>query len=126
MGNTLRSFIPTRLIPTRLIRTRLQVKSLVPKPGYTDALSTSLTIVLGPVLFGLLGRVLDGIFGTGSIFTVLLAIVGLIAVATTIYYRYQAASAAEDAGKPWEKRPNADTESSPVASAPVESSPVVR
>ncbi len=113
MGILTRS-IPKRLIPKRLIPKSLRVKSLVPKPGYTDALTTSLTFVLGPVLFGLLGRVLDGIFGTGRVFTVLLAIVGLIAVATTIYYRYQAASAAEDAGKPWEKRPDAETESAPV------------
>jgi hypothetical protein len=28
----------------------------------------------------------------------------VIAVGLTIYYRYQAASAAEDAGKPWARR----------------------
>ncbi len=97
-GSTSRSLVPKRL----------RAKSLVPqpKPGYTDALSTSLTFVLGPLMFGLVGALLDGICGTGRVLTVLFAIIGLIAVATTIYYRYQAASAAEDAGKPWEKRPN--------------------
>ena len=103
-----------------LIPKRLRAKSIVPqpKPGYTDALSTSLTFVLGPLVFGLVGALLDGIFGTGRVFTVLFAIIGLIAVATTIYYRYQAASAAEDAGKPWEKRPNEEPGVEPLEQAP--------
>jgi predicted lipid-binding transport protein (Tim44 family) len=103
-----------------LIPQRLRAKSLVPKPkpGYTDALSTSLTFVLGPLLFGLFGAFLDGLFGTGRVFTVLLAVIGLISVATTIYYRYQAASAAEDAGKPWEKRTNGGSGSQPQEKAP--------
>jgi F0F1-type ATP synthase assembly protein I len=69
-------------------------------------------------MFGLLGAFLDGILGTGRVFTVLLAVIGLIAVVTTIYYRYQAASAAEDAGKPWEKRPNADSGIEPLEKSP--------
>lgn len=68
-------------------------------------------------MFGLVGALLDGIFGTGRVFTVLFAVIGLIAVATTIYYRYQAASAAEDAGKPWEKRPNETSGIQPVEKA---------
>ena len=110
MATRTRSFLPKSLRPKAFVPK--------PKPGYTDALSTSLTFVLGPLMFGLLGAFLDGIFGTGRVFTVLLAIIGLIAVATTIYYRYQAASAAEDAGKPWEKRPNADSRIEPLEKSP--------
>ncbi|MFM7060991.1 MAG: AtpZ/AtpI family protein [Actinomycetes bacterium] len=74
------------------------------KPGYNDALSTSLTFVFGPVIFGALGALLDRALGTGPILMIAFGVLGLVAVATTIYYRYQAASAAEDAGKPWTRR----------------------
>jgi F0F1-type ATP synthase assembly protein I len=74
------------------------------KPGYTDALSTALTFVLGPVFFGAVGWVIDRILGTQPVFMIAFGILGVVAVGVTIYYRYQAASAAEDAGKPWARR----------------------
>ncbi len=83
-----------------------RTRALIPKakPGYNDALSTALTFVIGPVVFGAFGWVIDRILGTQPVFMIGFGVLGVIAVATTIYYRYQAASAAEDAGKPWARR----------------------
>lgn len=74
------------------------------KPGYQDALSTALTFVFGPVIFGAFGALLDRLLGTEPVLMIVFGVLGLVAVATTIYYRYLAASAAEDAGKPWARR----------------------
>lgn len=83
-----------------------RTRALLPKakPGYNDALSTALTFVLGPVAFGAVGALLDRLLGTRPLFMIAFGILGVIAVGVTIYYRYQAASAAEDAGKPWARR----------------------
>ena len=74
------------------------------KPGYNDALSIALTFVLGPVFFGAFGWVIDRILGTQPVFMIAFGVLGVIAVGVTIYYRYQAQSAAEDEGKPWTRR----------------------
>lgn len=83
-----------------------RTRALLPKarPGYNDALSTALTFVLGPVAFGAVGALLDRVLGTRPVFMIGFGILGVVAVGVTIYYRYQAASAAEDAGKPWARR----------------------
>ena len=46
----------------------------------------------------------DRLLGTRPVFMIAFGVLGVIAVGLTIYYRYQAASAAEDAGKPWARR----------------------
>lgn len=83
-----------------------RTRALIPKarPGYNDALSTALTFVLGPIIFGAFGALLDRALGTEPVLMIAFGILGVVAVGVTIYYRYQAASAAEDAGKPWARR----------------------
>lgn len=69
-----------------------------------DALAQALTLVVAPLLFGLVGWWIDSWLGTGPIFTVGLAVFALVGVALSTYYRYLARSAELDEGKPWTRR----------------------
>jgi F0F1-type ATP synthase assembly protein I len=48
-------------------------------------------LVLGAVLFSLIGLVIDRSIGTTPWFTVVLAVLGFAGATASIYYRYQAA-----------------------------------
>ena len=55
-----------------------------------------------PLLFALLGCWLDGRFGTGPCFAIVLGALRRSSVSSSrIYYRYQARMAREEEGKPW-------------------------
>jgi hypothetical protein len=69
-----------------------------------DALAQALTLVVAPLLFGLVGWWIDSWLGTGPIFAVALAVFALVGVALSTYYRYLARSAELDEGKPWTRR----------------------
>jgi hypothetical protein len=73
-------------------------------PAYNDGLSQAITLVVAPLLFGLLGAWIDAALGTGRIFTIGLAVFGLVGVALSTYYRYLDRSAKLDEGKPWTRR----------------------
>ncbi|HEY7134560.1 MAG TPA: AtpZ/AtpI family protein [Acidimicrobiia bacterium] len=72
--------------------------------GYNDALTQALTFVVAPVLLGLLGFAIDRWLGTGPVFMLALASLGVVATFVTAYYEYQARCAREDKGKPWSRR----------------------
>lgn len=72
--------------------------------GYNDALTQALTFVVAPVLLGLLGFAIDRWLGTGPVFMLALASLGVVATFVTAYYEYQARCAREDEGKPWSRR----------------------
>jgi F0F1-type ATP synthase assembly protein I len=72
--------------------------------GYNDALTQALTFVVAPVLLGLLGFAVDRWLGTGPVFMLALASLGVVATFVTAYYEYQARCAREDEGKPWSRR----------------------
>lgn len=72
--------------------------------GYNDALTQALTFVIAPVLLGLLGFSIDRWLGTGPVFMLALASLGVVATFVTAYYEYQARCAREDEGKPWSRR----------------------
>lgn len=72
--------------------------------GYNDALTQALTFVIAPVLLGLLGFAIDRWLGTGPVFMLALASLGVVATFVTAYYEYQARCAREDEGKPWSRR----------------------
>jgi len=69
-----------------------------------DALSQAFEFAAGPVIFGLIGWLIDQKAGTGNLFLVIFAIFGLIGTFATFVYRYHAETARQDEGKPWTRR----------------------
>ena len=71
------------------------------KQGYGDGLTQALTLVVGPVLFGLLGAFIDSLLGTAPLFLIVLGLFGVLAAVVTAYYEYQGRIERHDEGKPW-------------------------
>jgi F0F1-type ATP synthase assembly protein I len=76
------------------------------KDGYGDGLTQALTLVVAPVLFGLLGAFVDSLLGTGRLFLLVLGFVGVLASCVTAYYEYEARISRHDEGKPWARHKN--------------------
>jgi F0F1-type ATP synthase assembly protein I len=74
------------------------------KKGYGDGLTQALTLVVAPVLFGLLGAFVDRLLGTSPLFLLVLGFVGILATSVTAYFEYEARIARHDEGKPWTRR----------------------
>lgn len=74
-------------------------------PALTDAAhrsAGSFELVLGPVIMALLGLLLDGVFGTRPLLTLLFTIWGAFGAGMSIYFRYRhqfAAATAESAAR---------------------------
>ena len=58
--------------------------------------SGSFELVLGAVLFSLIGLVVDRSVGTLPLFTMLFAFAGFVGATISIYYRYKAQMASQD------------------------------
>jgi F0F1-type ATP synthase assembly protein I len=71
------------------------------KKGYGDGLTQALSLVVGPVLFGLFGAFLDGKLGTSSLLLLTFGLFGMLASCVTAYYEYRDRIARHDEGKPW-------------------------
>jgi hypothetical protein len=56
--------------------------------GYSDGLSRAVEIVVTPLLFGLLGRLVDGWLGTGVIFTIGLGAFGVAGLFVKFWLGY--------------------------------------
>lgn len=74
------------------------------RQGDGDGLAQALEWVVAPLLLGALGALLDHVAGTGRWCTVALALVGILGVAVTQYYRYVEKVSREQEGKPWMRR----------------------
>ena len=74
------------------------------RQGYGDGLTQALTLVVGPVLFGLLGAFLDSRLGTAPLFLLLFGLFGVLAACVTAYYEYRGRMERHDEGKPWARR----------------------
>lgn len=72
--------------------------------GFSDALSKAIEFVAVPLIFALLGSLVDGWLGTGRVFTVGLALFAIIGVSVRAWYGYVEAMEAEEARSPWRKR----------------------
>jgi F0F1-type ATP synthase assembly protein I len=79
-------------------------ESVREKNGYGDGLTQALTLVVSPVLFGLLGAFIDHLLGTGPVFLLVLGFVGVLGSCVTAYYEYEARIARHDEGKPWARQ----------------------
>jgi F0F1-type ATP synthase assembly protein I len=74
------------------------------KKGYGDGLTQALTLVVGPVIFGLIGAFIDSMLGTSPLFLIVFGLFGVIAAVVTSIYEYQGRVARHDEGKPWARR----------------------
>jgi F0F1-type ATP synthase assembly protein I len=74
------------------------------KKGYGDGLTQALTLVVGPVLFGLFGAFLDSEFGTSPLLMLVFGLFGLLAACVTAFYEYRGRMERHDEGKPWARR----------------------
>ena len=74
--------------------------------GFSDALAYSVQLVGTTVIFVLLGLWLDNSIGTRPLFTVALGLLAVIGQGISAYYRYMAAIAREEKGKPWTRNPS--------------------
>jgi F0F1-type ATP synthase assembly protein I len=72
--------------------------------GYGDALTQALTLVVAPVLLGLLGAFIDSLLDTAPLFLLALGLLGVLGSCVTAYYEYEARIARHDEGKPWARR----------------------
>ena len=71
------------------------------KKGYGDGLSQALSLVVGPVLFGLLGAFIDSKLGTAPLFLLVFGLFGVLAACVTVFYRVPGRMERHDEGKPW-------------------------
>jgi F0F1-type ATP synthase assembly protein I len=69
--------------------------------GYGDGLTQALTLVVGPVMFGLLGALVDRWLDTAPLFLIVFGLFGVLAAVVTAYYEYQGRIQRHDEGKPW-------------------------
>jgi len=72
--------------------------------GYGDALTQALTLVVGPVLFGFVGWLVDRWLGTGPVFMLAFGLFGLAGAVVTSYYEFADRMRRHDEGKPWARR----------------------
>jgi F0F1-type ATP synthase assembly protein I len=74
------------------------------RQGYGDGLTQALSLVVGPVLFGLFGAFLDSKLGTSPLLLLVFGLFGVLAACVTAYYEYRDRVARHDEGKPWARR----------------------
>lgn len=83
---------------------KLRIKAGPQTRNVDDGLSQALSLVVGPVLFGFLGWVLDRALGTGPIFLLAFGLFGFLGAVTALYFRYNAAIERDESDKPWNRR----------------------
>jgi F0F1-type ATP synthase assembly protein I len=74
--------------------------------GLGDGLNQAMNLVLTPLLFGLVGALVDRGLGTSPVAMLVLGLLGLVGTNVAMWYRYRADVEAEDAGKPWARDPS--------------------
>ena len=74
-------------------------QSVREKKGYGDGLTQALTLVVAPVLFGLLGAFIDSLLGTSPLFLLVLGFVGILATSRDRLLRVRGADRAPRRGE---------------------------
>lgn len=82
--------------------------------GYSDATARGFELALVPVVFGGLGWWLDGVFGTGRILTLVLAIFGVIGIGVKMWLQYDADMTRHESGAIWSRSNRSATGSGPA------------
>jgi hypothetical protein len=71
--------------------------------GYSDGMARGIEIVVTPLIFGLIGFVLDGWIGTGHILAIALGTFGVVGIFAKLKLGYDQDMAKVEAGKPWNR-----------------------
>jgi F0F1-type ATP synthase assembly protein I len=69
--------------------------------GFGNAMAQAVEIVVTPLVFGLLGWLIDRALGTAPAFMLALGAFAIAGMAVRFYYQYRDAMAREEEGKPW-------------------------
>ena len=69
--------------------------------GLGDGFTRAFEIVLAPAIFGVLGLLIDRMLGTVPLFTILLALFGLVGSFARTYYIYAEQMRQHEEGTPW-------------------------
>jgi F0F1-type ATP synthase assembly protein I len=69
--------------------------------GFGNALGLAVEMVGTPMIFGLLGWLLDRWLGTSPVFALVLFLFGIVGMAVKTYYAYAEKMKREEAGTPW-------------------------
>lgn len=69
--------------------------------GFGNALGLAVEMVGTPMIFGLLGWLLDRWLGTSPVFTLVLFLFGIVGMAVKTYYAYAEKMKQEEANTPW-------------------------
>lgn len=72
--------------------------------GFGDALARAFELVVTPMLFGLLGWLVDRRLGTSPVFALALGIVAVVGMSVRMYYAYQADMERHERQAPWAAR----------------------
>jgi F0F1-type ATP synthase assembly protein I len=69
--------------------------------GFGNALGLAVEMVGTPMIFGLLGWLVDRWAGTSPLFTLVLFLFGVVGMAVKTYYAYVEKMKREETGTPW-------------------------
>ena len=75
--------------------------------GYADGLARGLELAVVPVVFGGLGWLLDRWLSTGKVFTIALAVFGVVGIFVKMWLQYDAERTREEEGAIWNRGPRA-------------------
>jgi F0F1-type ATP synthase assembly protein I len=73
--------------------------------GIDDGWTRAIELALTPLLMGFLGYLVDSWLGTLPGFTIVFVVLAVVGMTIKLYYAYDASMRAEEAGKPWARRP---------------------
>lgn len=71
--------------------------------GFGESFSRAIEFVVTPVLFGLLGHLVDGWLGTGVLVMLVLGGFGLVGMFLRTWYAYDEAMRVEERNAPWSR-----------------------
>lgn len=69
--------------------------------GFGDTMTRAVEFVAAPAIFALIGHLVDGIFSTGPVFMVGMAVFAFIGVVVRAYFAYEVAMREHEADTPW-------------------------
>ncbi|MGH9180433.1 MAG: hypothetical protein ACRDY5_01780, partial [Acidimicrobiales bacterium] len=72
--------------------------------GFGDTLARAFELVLTPMVFGLLGWLMDRQIGTAPLFALILGVVALAGVTVRMYYTYQLDMERHERDATWARR----------------------
>jgi hypothetical protein len=73
--------------------------------GFGNSLTWAVEFAATPLLFGLIGHFLDGVFGTSPWLAIVLVVFAISGLVVRTYYGYVAAMEAHEANAPWRRKP---------------------